>query len=109
MNCIQVSKTIIIQPQGRLDRSNAAVLYQWICDILLSSPALCVLDLADIDFMDSSGLLSLVAGLKAARQQRCRLVICNLQSAVQMILEIAQLDQVFDIFDSFEAILVTLV
>ncbi|XZN93896.1 MAG: STAS domain-containing protein [Microcoleus sp.] len=37
-----------------------------------------------------------------ARQRGCRLVICNLSATVRLIFEITQLDQLFEIFDSFD-------
>lgn len=64
-----------------------------------------VIDLAQVDFIDSSGLVALVAGLSAARSSGCRLVICNLQAPVQMVFELTQLDSVFEIFDTYDAVL----
>ncbi|MDZ4871529.1 MAG: hypothetical protein CLLPBCKN_000917 [Chroococcidiopsis cubana SAG 39.79] len=108
MLCKQVIQPIVIQPQGSLDRKNAAAFQQWIANILLSSPTLCVLDMSHLDFIDCSGLFSLMTGLTAARQQQCCLAICNLQPPVRMTLEIIQLDREIDIFESLEAVLTTL-
>lgn len=57
--------------------------------------------------MDSSGLVPLVKGLKAARQSGCRLVLCNVQAPVRLILELTQLDSVFEIFPTYEDIFST--
>ena len=54
--------------------------------------------------MDSSGLVPLVKGLKAARQSGCRLVICNVKDPVRLILELTQLDSVLEIFNTYEDI-----
>jgi anti-anti-sigma regulatory factor len=61
--------------------------------------------MAAVHFIDISGLGALVAGLNAARRRGCRLVICNLWATVRLIFEITQLDQLFEIFDSFDQII----
>jgi anti-anti-sigma factor len=61
--------------------------------------------MAAVDFIDSSGIGALVGGLNAARHRRCRLVICNLWATVRLIFEFTQLDQLFEIFDSFDQII----
>ncbi len=94
MSCTQITSSIVIRPQGCLDRNNARKLLEWIADILRGSPAICVVDMTHIEFIDSSGLFCLVERLLAARQQKCNLVICNLQSPVKMVFELAQLDRV---------------
>ncbi|MGH8001345.1 MAG: STAS domain-containing protein, partial [Brasilonema sp.] len=42
--------------------------------------------------------------LKSARQSGCRLVLCNVQSSVRLVLELTQLDSVFEIFHTYEDI-----
>lgn len=64
-----------------------------------------VIVMAAVDFIDSSGICALVGGLNAARHRGCRLVICNLSATVRLIFEITQLDQLFEIFDSFDQII----
>lgn len=106
---IKASHRIVIQPQGVLNRCNGAFLQQWIVNnVVLDAPALCVLDMTYIKGVDSSGLFSLVAGLKAARKQQCHVVICNLQSPVKTLFEVAQLEEMFDIEESYEAALAKL-
>lgn len=60
-----------------------------------------------MNFINSSGLVALVAALHAARFSGCRLVICNLQPPVRIVFELAQLDSVFEIFDTYDAVLTT--
>ncbi|MFE1745256.1 STAS domain-containing protein [Coleofasciculus sp. H7-2] len=105
----KASHRIVIQPQGVLNRCNGATLQQWIVNnVVLDAPALCVLDMTHINGVDSSGLFSLVAGLKAARKQQCRIVICNLQFSVKTLFEAAQLEEIFDIEETYESALAKL-
>jgi len=64
-----------------------------------------IIDRAAVDFIDSSGICALVGGLNVARHRGCRLVICNLWATVRLIFEITQLDQLLEIFDSFDQII----
>lgn len=98
---------ILLQPQGRLDLQGGKVLETQMACLVPQPHDLWVLDLAQVDFMDSSGLVALVTGLKAARKSGCRLVLCNVQAPVRLILELTQLDSVFKIFESYEAVLTT--
>ncbi|MEG3939690.1 MULTISPECIES: STAS domain-containing protein [unclassified Microcoleus] len=98
---------IILQPQNCLDSQAGNVLQQQLAEILPDRHQLWVIDMADVDFIDSSGLCALVGGLNAARHRGCRLVICNVSATVRLIFEITQLDQLFEIFDSFEQIIST--
>jgi len=98
---------IVLQPQGSLDLQNGKVLEKQIAGLVPQSHDLWVFDLAQVDFMDSSGLVALVTGLKAARKSGCRLVLCNVQAPVRLVFELTQLDSVFEIFESYDAVLTT--
>ena len=99
---------IVLQPQGRLDLQHGKVLREQLASLVPQSQHLWVIDLAKVDFMDSSGLSALVTGLSAARSSGCRLVICNLQAPIRMIFELTQLDSVFEIFESYNAVVTTI-
>lgn len=107
MTFTQDCEMIVFQPQGRLDLQGGKVLGQQMASIVLQRHSLWVIDLAQVDFMDSSGLVALVTALKAARQSKCRLVLCNVQSPVRLILELTQLDSVFEIFETYDAVVTT--
>lgn len=98
---------IVLQPQGRLDWQGGNALREQIAGLVPQSHDLWVIDLANVEFMDKSGLVTIVRGLKAARNSGCRLVLCNLQPPVRLIFELTQLDSVFEIFESYDAVLTT--
>lgn len=98
---------IVLQPQNCLDSQAGNLLQQQLAEILPDRHQLWVIDMAAVDFIDSSGICALVGGLNAARHRGCRLVICNLSATVKLIFEITQLDQLFEIFDSMEQIIST--
>jgi anti-anti-sigma factor len=99
---------ILFRPEGRIDLQSGMALSEKMAKVIPNPNQLWVIDLAKVDFMDSSGLVPLVKGLTVARQSGCRLVICNVQAPVRLILEITQLDSVIAIFNTYEEILSSL-
>jgi anti-anti-sigma factor len=95
----------LLQLQERLDINGGKTLETQLAGLMPRRQALWVIDLAKVEFMDSAGLVSLVTSLKAARERGCRLVLCNLQSPVRLVLELTQLDSVFEIFESYDEVL----
>jgi anti-sigma B factor antagonist len=107
MTPTQELQVILFKPQASIDLEGGMALSEQMSGIVPQSDQLWVIDLAEVNFMDSSGLVPLVKGLKAARQSGCRLVLCNVQAPVRLILELTQLDTVFEIFDTYEDISTT--
>lgn len=99
-------QVILFKPEGRIDLQGGMALSEKIAAVVPKCNQLWVINLAKVDFMDSSGLVSLVKGLKVARQSGCRLVICNVQPPVRLMFELTQLDSVFEIFSSYEDIFI---
>lgn len=67
-----------------------------------------LVDLEQVESIDSAGLIALVRGLKLAQTLGRRFSICCVSPSIRIIFELTQLDQVFEIFDSkatFEAML----
>ena len=58
-----------------------------------------ILDLAEVGFMDSSGLSVLVSVFKAARLKNGDVVLLHLNPTVRSLVELTRLHQVFSIFD----------
>jgi anti-anti-sigma factor len=104
MTLTQERQVILFKPQGSIDLDSGTNLSEQMDQIKPQVHQLWVIDLADVDFMDSSGLVPLVKGLTTARQSGCRLVLCNVKAPVKLILELTQLDSVFEIFPSYEDI-----
>lgn len=101
MKLVHEDRFLRLQPQGRLDSHAGIRIKQQITDIEPDQFDLCIVDLAEVDFIDSSGLMALATGLNAARRKKCRLVICNPRPSVKLIFEITQLDSVFEFFNTY--------
>ena len=61
-----------------------------------------VLNLQAVRYMDSSGVASLVEGLKASRDVGSRLVLCALNNKVNEVLHLSRLRTIFEVCDNEE-------
>lgn len=86
--------------KGRLDIASSASLKDDILRRVAQGKNQIILNLAQVDFINSSGLGTLVSILKEVRLAKGRLVLSNLASYVQEIFEITQLSNIFEIFVS---------
>jgi anti-sigma B factor antagonist len=94
---------ILVQPQGLLDGQGGRALEKQLLSLVINPQTLLIINLEQVEFLNSSGLVSLAKALKNARSNGCRLVLCNLQPPVKLIFELTQLDSVFEIFDTCAA------
>ena len=62
-----------------------------------------VLDLAEVTYIDSAGLGTLVAGYTSAQNQGANLKLANLTKRFREQLNITKLVTVFDVYDTVEA------
>ena len=56
-----------------------------------------VVDLGEVAYIDSSGVATLVEGLRSARDRNARFVLARPSKAVKQVLELARLDSVFEV------------
>ncbi|MCC5635173.1 STAS domain-containing protein [Nostoc sp. CHAB 5844] len=105
MTIAQELQVVLFKPQGTIDLQCGMALSQRMAEVVPQPDQLWIIDLAEVDFMDSSGLVPLVKALTTARQSGCRLVLCNVKAPVRLILELTQLDSIFEIFNTYEDIL----
>ena len=65
------------------------------------------MNLADVDYMDSSGLATLVEAMRTAKTHKTEMVICGMSEKVRAIFEIARLHHFFTIVTSLDDALET--
>lgn len=92
----------VLQISGSFDVLESEVIDSWLKTNLLSNDPQLVIDLAEVDLIDTAGIATLVQALKRYRQKGGNLHLCNLQPAVWEIFELTHLDRAFDIFPSQE-------
>lgn len=99
-NVLVPSKTTI-EPSGHLNASNAPALQRQLT-AAVSSPGCSTLlvDLSQVESLDSAGLMALVSALTKAQQLDKRFSICCVSPSIRIIFELTQLDRVFEIFEN---------
>ena len=84
----------IIRPQGRLTMVSTPELRALLTSTVGDGRTRIVLDLSDTEFIDSSGLGALVAGLRTAQEAGGDLRIACPNDQVGMVLKLTNLDRV---------------
>jgi len=96
-----VDGVAVVALEGRIvlgEESNA--LREKVKSLLAAGQKKIVLNMANVTYIDSSGLGTMVASHTSARAQGASLKICNLGTKFQEILQVTKLVTVFDVYPS---------
>jgi anti-sigma B factor antagonist len=94
--------TVMYIKEDRLDANNSEELKEEIRSFFGNEKKDLVIDLAEIHFIDSSGLGALVSGYKIASTLHGSLKLSSQQSQVKSMFELTRLHRVFDIFTTVD-------
>lgn len=107
---IAYPKITVIRPQGTLNASNAVEFQRQIITVVAQErQSIFVVDMERVESLDSAGLMALVSGLRLAQAMDQRFGLCSVCASIRMILELTQLDRVFELFESVAALETTLI
>jgi anti-sigma B factor antagonist len=84
----------VLHLDGRLNMVSAARLREAVTSTVAKGHVRIAVDLADVDFMDSSGLGALISGLKTARQAGGDLRIAAPSEQVKLVLQLTNMERV---------------
>ena len=91
----------VIRPRGEINASNAAAFQDQLTDTVAStSNSRVLVDMDQVESLDSSGLMALISGLSLAVRLGCEFSLCSVSPSIRIIFEISQLDRVFEIYGS---------
>src|ERR1700721_1337756 len=100
VNTRQVDGITILDLSGRLTLGYDSVqLRDAVRDLLAKGSKLILLNLADVNYIDSSGIGELVSAYTTVRNQGGELKLLNLTKKVHALLQITKLYTVFDVKD----------
>src|SRR5713101_1671542 len=88
---------MVVRPQGTLDMHSVPAFHPILEAAVQRAERGLIVALADITFMDSSGLAVLIEGLKWSRGRALPYVLTHVTPAVQRVLELARLEHFFPI------------
>ncbi len=88
-----------IRVSGEVDLYSSPELRSAINAAMGRSGSVVAVDLSDVAYMDSSGVATLVEGLRNQQAKESRLVLLKPSNSVMKVLQLSRLDAVFDIRD----------
>lgn len=96
------TRTTVVQPNGHINAENAAVLKQQLTETVSSSEySSLFIDMSRVESLDSAGLMVLVSALTLAQRLNKPFGLFGVSPSVRIILELTQLDRVFDVCDVY--------
>ena len=94
-------KFTTFQPQGYVSAANAGEFLQQLIEAVETSQnSSLLIDMKEVEFMDSAGLMALIEAFRLAQDKKRDLSICSVAPSVRMLFELTQLDNVFTILES---------
>ena len=99
----QHGNVLVLKCAGRLTLGESAVAFRSaVRDALVAGERLLVLDMTDLNYIDSSGIGELVSAYTATRNAGGQLLLAGLTKRVRDLLEITKLYTVFPVFATVE-------
>ncbi len=94
-------KVAIFKPSGRLDAERYQEMKTEAMSVANTGPDVLIIDLEEIDFVDSRGLGLLITILKSMRSIGGRLILCSAGEQIKILLSLTNTDSLFEIYDQF--------
>lgn len=102
VNTEQRDGATIVRPDADIDLSTSSILRTSLQAAHESAADKLVIDLSSVQYMDSSGVATLVECLQMSRRSGTTLLLCELHERVLSVFQIARLDGVFDIVPTLD-------
>jgi anti-sigma B factor antagonist len=97
--CREVGPVTIIDLSGKISLGEgSALLRRTIRELLENGQTRILLNLGDVNYIDSSGIGELVSGFTAVRNRNGELKLLNLTKKVNDLLQLTKLFTVFDVY-----------
>jgi anti-sigma B factor antagonist len=99
---------IIVKPNStRLDAVVATQFRNELIDRITSNTDTLLIDLSDVEFIDSSGLGALVSGRKMLDASH-RMALCSVNPRLENLFRVTRMDRVFEFYESCDQALQTM-
>src|SRR5947207_13209638 len=95
----------VLPLEGEIDLHVSSEVAESLRTMIAKKPKQVVVDLTKVTYLDSSGLAVLIEGMQNVQEYGGRFAVAGVQESVKHILEIARLDQVFQIFPDVDSAL----
>ena len=98
----QMGDSAVISVRGEVDLYSSPALRQEIKKQVKKKLDVLVVELSRVEYMDSSGVATLVEGLKNIGKKGGRLKLAGLTDPVRQVFKFAHLDKVFEIYPDLD-------
>jgi anti-sigma B factor antagonist len=99
----QVGQTTIFDVSGDIDLANSPKLRRALLrEIRENRRPRVVMNLIKVRYIDSSGVATLVEGLKASRDLGSRFILFGLSGSAREVLQLSRLLKIFEVYDNEE-------
>ena len=92
--------TSILKITGDVDLYSSPQVRKQVLSLISKKNKNLLVDLADVNYMDSSGVATLVEALQLTKKSGGKLKLFSLGTTVKDVFELSRLDKVFDICDN---------
>ena len=100
-----IDQVSVIDCTGDVDLYSSTALRETMMKLMRAGTPCVLVNMAEVTYIDSSGIATLVEGLQLSRQTKTHFGIYALRKNARSVLELARLDKVFAIFgDEQEAL-----
>lgn len=89
----------ILDLKGRLDARAAPLVQQTLCELVEHNGGHVLVNMAGVDFVDSTGLTALMAGFQLAEALGRAVRLCCVQPSVNVVLQLTMLDRLLAVYD----------
>jgi len=89
----------ILDLEGRLDVHAAPRVQRALCELVERNGGHVLVNMAGVDFIDSTGLTALMAGFQLAEAQGGAVRLCCVQPNVSVVLKLTMLDRLLAVYD----------
>ena len=99
----RMDKTTILDISGDIDLAHSSEVRRMVLiEFREKRTPRVILNLLEVNYIDSSGVASLVEGLKASRDVGSRLILFGLSPIAHEVLQLSKLLTIFEIYDTEE-------
>ena len=100
----ELEGVVVLEPKGKImGGPDASLLHDKLYEFIEQDKKRVVIDLSQVDWMNSTGLGILISGYTTLRNTEGELKLANVTEKIQSLLTITKLVTVFEAYDSVEA------
>ena len=93
----------VLEPKGKImGGPDATILHEKLHDLIEQGKKKVIIDLAEVEWMNSTGLGILISGVTTLRNSEGELKLANVSEKILSLFEITKLAKVFDTYDSVD-------